>query len=76
MIFIFLEIRDYFFTKYIMLVNLNNNNCYHKCVHIYWRIFLTNKLKSQFNAKIVNNGIVDIGQYKFAKQIGFCFDCS
>ena len=57
-----------------MLVNLNNNNCYHKCVHIYWRIFLTNKLKSQFNAKIVNNGIVDIGQYKFAKQIGFCFD--
>ena len=57
-----------------MLINLSNNNCHYRCVHKHWKSYLNNKFKKYYDAKEVSSGIVDIGQYKFAKHIGFCFD--
>jgi len=58
-----------------MLVNLGNNGTNNRCVHEFWRAYLEKKLKSySSNFKFVDGGRVDIGQYKFASKIGFCFD--
>jgi hypothetical protein len=57
-----------------MIINLNNNNCPYRCVHEFWKAHLDQKFKKHYNAKEVSGGRVDVGQYRFANQIGFCFD--
>lgn len=57
-----------------MIINLNNNNCPYRCVHEFWKAHLDPKFKKYYNAKEVSSGRVDVGQYRFANHIGFCFD--